>query len=221
MFGIASDVKVEKEELVTKELANHLPHVPHHFNILVSTTPNHAVHADTAHKDQDTLSDQTDLVVIESERPVTASQDSMRTSGIASDVLTEKEDQPIKDNANQSVTVTLQDNILVSGTPNHAVPVDTVQTNQDGLLEPIEPVVTDLSNHATAFQDLTKTSGTVLDVQEDKEDLLINKNVTHLLHVTVHNNILVSTTPNHAVNADTAQVNQDGLSDKTDKVAIE
>ena len=65
MFGIASDVKVEKEELVTKELANHLPHVPHHFNILVSTTPNHAVNADTAQVNQDGLSDKTDKVAIE------------------------------------------------------------------------------------------------------------------------------------------------------------
>jgi hypothetical protein len=71
---------------------------------------------------------------------VTASQDSTRMSGIASDVLTEKEELLIKDNANQLETVTLQGNTLVFMTPNHAVPVDTVQINQDGLSDKTEPV---------------------------------------------------------------------------------
>ena len=219
--GIVLDAKVAREDQVTKELVKLFPHVPLHSNILVSTTPNHVVSAELAHKVQDGLSDKIDLDAIELDKPVTASQDSMKTSGLVSDALMEKEELPTKDNAHQLLLVPLQDNTLVFMTHKTVVNVDTAHKVQDGLSDKTEPAATELERLVTASQDLMRTSGIVSDVTVTKEDQLIKEHANQLPHVIKTFNISVSTTPNHAVHADTAHKDQDTLLDKTDLVAIE
>ncbi len=73
---------LEKEDQLIKDNANQLELVMHQDNTMVSGIQPAVVHADTAHKAQDMLLEPIDPVVTESERPVTASPDSMKTSGI-------------------------------------------------------------------------------------------------------------------------------------------
>jgi len=217
MFGIVSDAQLDKEELVTKELANPLLHVPETFNTTVSGTPNHAVPVDIAHKDQDTSLDQTDQVATESERPVTASQDSTRTFGIVSDVLVEKEDQPTKEHAKLPLHVLDHSNTMVSGTPNHAVPVDIAHKDQDTSSEPTDPDVIELESHAIAYLNSMRTHGNASDAHMDKEDQETRELAKLLHHVLDHSNTTVSGTPNHAVPVDIAHKDQDTSLDQTDQ----
>ena len=125
MSGIVLDAKVAREDQVTKELVKLFPHVPLHSNILVSTTPNHVVSAELAHKVQDGLSDKIDSDAIELDKPVTASQDSMKTPGLVSDVLQTKEEPQTKETVLHLLHVTKLDNISEFTTLNHADNADT------------------------------------------------------------------------------------------------
>jgi hypothetical protein len=154
--GIALDVQLDKEELLTKLHANHFLHVPDHLNILVSTIQFTVVYADTAHKDQDTSLELIDLAVTESQKCVTASQDSMRTSGHVSDAQLVKEEMLLKETVHHLLHVPDLPNTLVSMTLKIVVPVDIALMNQDGLLDQIDKDVTDQDNHVTAFQDSMK-----------------------------------------------------------------
>ena len=152
---------------------------------------------------------------------MTASQDSTKTSGIVSDVLTVKEELPTKDNANQLVFVTHQDNIPVSGTPNHVVPVDIAHKDQDTSSEPIDPDATESERPVTASQDSTKTSGIASDVQLDKEELVTREHAKPLPLAPDHFSITVSGIPKTVVHADTANKDQDGLLELIDQDATD
>ena len=91
--GNVLDVKVVKEDQLTKELANHLSHVTETSNISVSTILKAVVSAEAAHKVQDGSSDKIDSDVTELDQIVTASLDLMKTHGPVRDVQVAKEDQ--------------------------------------------------------------------------------------------------------------------------------
>ena len=91
--GNVLDVKVVKEDQLTKELANHLSHVTETSNILVSTILKAVVSAEAAHKVQDGSSDKIDSDATELDQIVTASLDLMKTHGPVRDVQVAKEDQ--------------------------------------------------------------------------------------------------------------------------------
>ena len=89
----------------------HQPHVTKLDNTLVTLVT--AIHANTAHKEQDTSSELTEVGVIESDKLVTAFPDSMRTHGNVLDVKVVKEDQTIKELVKHLPHVTEASNILV------------------------------------------------------------------------------------------------------------
>jgi len=161
------------------------------------------------------------LVAIESDRPVIASLDSMRFHGPASDALPTKEELQTNRTVLHLLHVMQQDNILESTIHKTVVNVDTAHKVQDGLLELIDSDATELDKLVTAFPDSTKFPGLALDVLPTKEDLLTKDNVKTFLHVPLHFNILVSMILKAAVPVDTAQMDQDGLSEPTDLVATE
>ena len=141
MSGLVSDVQPVKEDQLTKELVKLLSHVTETSNILVSTILRAVVSAELAHKVQDGLSDKIDSDAIELDKPVTASQGSMKTPGLVSDVLQTKEEPQTKETVLHLLHVTKLDNISEFTTHNHVDNADTAHKVQDGLLDKIDSVV--------------------------------------------------------------------------------
>jgi hypothetical protein len=123
------------------------------------------------------------------------------------------EDQLINRNVSHLLLVSDKVNTLVSITPKPVVPVDTAHKDQDGLLDKIEPDVTESKRIVTVSQDSMKVSGTVSDAPSDKEEPKTKPNVKALPHVTDHSNTLVSGILKAVVHADSAHKDQDTLSE--------
>jgi hypothetical protein len=83
-YGTVLDAHLDKETQVTKLLANHLPHVTLISNIMVSMILKTVVHADTAHKETDGLSELTDPDVTDQEEHAHVPRDSTNKSGTVS-----------------------------------------------------------------------------------------------------------------------------------------
>jgi len=141
---------------------------------------------------------------------VTASLDLTRFHGPVKDVVLEAEDQLIKDNANQLIHVSDQDNITVSGIPNIVVLVEHAHQELDMSSELTEAAVIESDKLVIVSPDSTKTHGNVLDVHLAKEDLLIRDSVNHLPNVSEISNILVSTILRAAVFVEHAHKELDG-----------
>jgi hypothetical protein len=109
----------------------HQPHVTKLDNTLVTLVT--AIHANTAHKEQDTSSELTEVGVIESDKLVTAFPDSMRTHGNVQDAHQDKEDQTIRELVKHLPHVMEAINILVSTMLLIVVLVEHAQQVQDGL----------------------------------------------------------------------------------------
>jgi hypothetical protein len=207
--GTVLDAKMVLLEQETEALVLPLPHVADQDNTMDNITPRTVEDVPLAQISQVTSSEPIEPVVIESESNATASQDSMKDHGIASDADSEAEDQPIKEHASQFNHVPDQTNTMVSGIPKTVVLVPHAQQVTVTSLEPIEPVVTESERIATASQDSTPKSGTVLDAKTELEPQLIMVLVNQCQLVTNQDNILESMTLNHADNADYAHKNQD------------
>jgi len=212
---------LEKEDQPIKDNANQLELVMHQDNTMVSGILPAVVHADIAHKDQDTSLELTDQDATESERPATASPVSTKMSGIASDAQLDKEDQETKELVKPLPHVPDHSSITVSGIPKTVVPVDTANKDQDGLSELIDQDVTDQSRSVTASHNSTRTSGIASDAQLAKEDLLIKDNANQLDNVTELTSTMVSGILPAVVHADIAHKDQDTSLEPTDPDAIE
>jgi hypothetical protein len=220
-FGIVSDVKVDTEDQPINLLANQLLHVPDQINTLVFIILKTVVNVLNAQMVQDTLLELTEPAVIDQERSVTASQDSIPEFGTVLDAKTVPLDQVTEALVLPLPHVVDQDNTMEFMTPKTVEDVLLAQISQVTSSELIELDVIESESNAIASQDSMNNHGTVLDVDSEAEDQPIKELASQFNHVLDHSNITVSGILKAAVHADSAHKVQDTSSEPTDQDVID